>query len=235
MFIATGCSHTRSKEVSPENRWIQKVFDSTGKLFKFREFSRQGIGLCNIFTRLIGLDPKNVQYLLIQKPQPIRFPWWIDDWREDMGWSRYGGYVAIEARTRSKIKFKRSLTKKKKEIARLIYNQELKMLSGLRSHFCDTNIAYYHYWADYIIDVLHFPELSHINTELGIEAEKMGIENWDTIIDIEKIPGALSKDGSIEMDMKLLYDLEWIWQPDDLHPSNSFHSVVAKKAITWIS
>lgn len=242
-YVTIGCSHTRVKFLRSTDRWPYIVQEKTGALFEFRHMSRIASGLVHLECRChdyLSEFRHNVDFLVIQKPQPIRFPWWKKEWRQK-GWkgsinrSGYGHPDLVRGRTASIKAFATLSSKKQNQIADLIYEEELECLIRLKEFFPKTTkIAYYHYWADAMMEIVHRPPLSYINTKLGEEMEKIGIENWDIIVDPHEIPGVYDGDDLI-MDTEEIHRQGWICLPNDLHAGPKYAKLVADKVINWMA
>lgn len=133
--------------------------------------------------------------------------------------------------------FSRSGPKRQKEIAKQVFDEELQCLIRLRSLFPDAQVAYYHYWGDYLTDQLHRPNIAHVNVELGDNLADFGIENWETIVEPSSIPGVYDNEGDILMDHNTLSQGKWV--TDDIrngyHPGSKFHELVAGKVMKWLT
>ena len=233
--ISLGCSHTRAVYLPQENRWQHIVQKETGSLFEYRYASKIATGLVHLEKRLETIPLDNTKFVLIQKPQPIRFPWWIENWKDLINQSSYGRLDLVKGRKYSMKVFNRLPYRRQKEIAEQIFDEELQCLARLRRLFPDARMAYYYYWGDCILDQLHRPNIAHVNAELGENLADLNIENWGTIIDPKTIPGAYDEEGDILMDLDTLFKSGWTASITDQHPGLKFHELVARKVLEWLS
>ncbi len=233
--ISLGCSHTRAVYLPQENRWQHIVQKETGDFFEYRYASKVASGLVHLEKRLETIPLDNAKFVVIQKPQPIRFPWWIENWKDVINQSSYGKLDLVKGRKYSMKVFGRSLPERQKEIAKQIFDEELQCLARLRQLFPDAQMSYYYYWGDSILDQLHRPNIAHVNAELGENLADLGIENWGTIVDPSDISGVYDSEGDILMDMAIMFRNRWVATQTDQHPGLKFHELVAAKVLEWLS
>jgi hypothetical protein len=210
----------------------------TGQSFSYRSTCRIASGLIHLQRRTCDLfrgQSERVQWLIIQKPQSLRFPWWIPDWENQVSPARYdkqNGIDLVVGRRHSKKKFDKLGVDRKKEVAEMIFREELKCLEILRDFFSNAKMAYFHYWGDYVMDTLHQPELAEINVELGKAIKPWEIENWETIVNLKDIPILYDDEGDLNIDIQTLHESGWIY--NDLHPGAVYHTKVLNKVKGWL-
>lgn len=233
--IALGCSHTRAVYLPQENRWQNIVQENSGEFFEYHYASKIATGLVHLEKRLETIPLDNAKFVLIQKPQPIRFPWWLENWRDTITQSSYGKLDLVKGRRYSMKIFRRLSSKRQKQIAEQVFNEELQCITRMRQLFQDAKVAYYYYWGDCILDQLHHPNIAHVNEQLGQHMTDLDIENWGTLVDPHDIPGVYDEGGDILMDHKKLFRNEWIASETDQHPGLKFHKLIARKVLAWMS
>lgn len=233
--LALGCSHTRAIYLPQESRWQNIVQDNSGDFFEYRYISKIASGLVHLEKRLQTIPLDNAKFVVIQKPQAIRFPWWIENWRDITTQSSYGKLDLVRGRKYSMKMFRQLSNKRQKQIAEYIFNEELQCLIRLRQLFANAKMAYYYYWGDCVLDQLYQPNLASINDRLGQRITDLDVENWGTLIDPYDIPGVYDAKGDIVIDKKKLFQNEWIASEVDQHPGSRFHALIARKVLEWMS
>jgi len=224
-----------------EDRWTERVVEFTGKPFYYRETSRCASGLVNMALHARNTfhkHPEQVKWLVIQKPQAVRFPWWIENWQDKISCSRMDYIDDIDwakGRKMSKRRFDKLKSHKRADVAEMIYREELQCIKDLQRFFHQAMIVYFHYWADYIVDHLNRPELAEVNVRLGEAVESMGIQNWKMVVDPKEIPGVYDDEGDIIMDNDILDQHGWIRHPGDCHPGPAFHDIMFERVKRWIT
>jgi hypothetical protein len=240
--VAIGCSHTRGKYLPPEKLWMVKVAADIGRGFHYHNSTQIAGGLIFIEQKLYEyISPeqaKQTQHVVIQKPQAVRFPWWISNWREKFDRLYYikERLDLVKGRRRSIAKFDRRSRSAKKAIAKQILEEEYQSLARIREFFPNAKMSYYYYWADAIIDDLRGRhDLVQVNVQLGERAHKLDIENWEMILDPKTLPGLYDDEGDLLLSYAELSKHGWVWHDGDPHPGPAFHGVVAEKVVQWIT
>ena len=77
--------------------------------------------------------------------------------------------------------------------------------------------------------------MAHVNEQLGIEGEKIGITNFGMVLDPNEIPGVYDKQGDIVMDLELIFKSGFIAKNDDPHPSKKFNEILSYKVEKWVT
>lgn len=234
-YIALGCSHTRAIYLPQENRWQSIVHGKSGKFFTYHYASKIASGLVHLEKRLETIPVDNAKFVVIQKPQAIRFPWWIENWRDIITQSSYGELDLVKGRKYSMKTFRRLSNKRQKQIAERIFNEELQCLTRIRRLFVKAKIVYYYYWGDCVLDQLYQPNIAFVNERLGQHMADLDIENWGTLIDPHDIPGLYDEKGDILFDRKKIFQNEWIFSERDQHPGSKFHALIARRVLKWMS
>jgi len=237
--ITIGCSHTNGTYLPPSDHWIDMIFKRTGIKFFRSSKNAAGLSFLVLFTKQYIkrgiIVPENVKYVIIQKPKAYRHPFWgkdksgyryVDDINNKLS-VQYGMHTAIK-------KWERLSKKARRKTSKIIFKEQLNLLVELKNMFPNAQFAYYHYWVDYIAELLHRPLLAEVNVQLGIEAENIGMDNWGTIIDPKTIKGVYDKEGDIVMLQKELFSGGWICSRFDMHPIKRYHEVVTNKVEQWL-
>lgn len=219
----------------PENRWQNIVQENSGEFFEYRYASKIASGLVHLEKRLETIPLDNAKFVVVQKPQSIRFPWWIENWRDIITQSSYGKLDLVKGRKYSMKIFNRLDDERQKQIAEQVFSEELRCLHRIRQLFVNAKMAYYYYWGDCILDQLYQPNIALVNERLGQHAVDLNMENWETLIDPHDMPGVYDEEGEILMDKKKLFQNGWIASEVDQHPGSKFHALVARKVLEWMS
>lgn len=240
-YLAIGCSHTRAKDLPGALRWTETIAPHIGQPFSYYNTCKIASGLINLQIRACNLfkgTSDQVKWLIIQKPQSLRFPWWLPDWENRVSPAFYdkpSNIDLVRGRNLSRKKFRILKHSEKIAVAKLIYDAEFNCLLKLRKMFSNAKIAYFHYWVDHTMDLLQWPELSEINGQLGEAIVSEGIENWNIIVDPHDIPGAYDSEGNILMDGVELAESGWAFSKRDLHPGPTYHNQVLEKVKNWVT
>lgn len=233
--IAFGCSHTLCDYLPKEETWPYIIKSEIGTWFA--RFGKHGAGFSWLVVsakdhiRNGNIVPEAVKYIILQKPQPIRYPWWGTD---ETGYRYPDKLIQRDGMRVSWRKFKKLSAPEKKELACHIFESECVLLREFRDIFSCSKISYYHYWLDDIMDRAIRPEFADHNNRLGVVAEELGMDNWGTIIDPKDINGVYDEEGDILMSGLRMYRSGMVYAPHDLHPSSQFNQIVARKAMEWI-
>jgi len=237
-YLAIGCSHTRASYLPWRQRWTETIREYIGKPFSYRLTCRIASGLIHLQRRTHDLfkgQAKQVKWLVIQKPQALRFPWWIHNWENHVSPSSYDKHKGIDmvaGRKWSLRKYRKLNKKDRQQVADTIFAEEYKCLLKLQELFVNAKIAYFHYWGDYIMDSLNCPELAEVNVRLGEAITSHGIENWKMIIDLKDVPTLYDAEGDIAINVEKLHELGWVY--NDLHAGHVYHNHVLDKVRGWI-
>ena len=234
--LAIGCSHTNCHYLKSEDHWSEMIESDVGIYF-FR-ITKNAIGLSHCVLKIIQsiqnnlFAPEDIEYVVLQKPDPIRFPWWGAD---HSGYRYPDGLTIFNGMRASSRKFSRLNEEQQIKICDVILNKEKELLLKIRHFFPKAHLAYYHYWADYIKNALVRSPLDKINVELGLYAETIGYYNWNMIVDPKTIPGAYDTEGDIVWLTDDMFKSGWTRSSQDPHPSSKFQKAVARKVIDWLS
>ncbi len=228
MNITFGCSHTFCPYMEPQDRWTSILEQKTGIHVKMIAKTGSGLAYLTLSCRNMidrgELEPDEIQNVVIQKPSPIRFPWWETD---ESGY-RYAGLLQREGWTKSNTKFKKLSKDEKEEVADRIFIREFEMLREFREMLPQARFFYFHYWADHLMDAVMNVAFENHNMRLGVLVDSI-MTNWDMIVDPKNIPGAHDDEGDILLSGKIVYEHGWIWRPLDFHPSRKYNELVADK------
>lgn len=234
--ITIGCSHTQCTYLELKDRWSEIIEPRLGVLFK--RIGKNGTGLSHLVLQVRQaikrhrFEPKNIKYVVVQKPDPIRFPWW----ETDKSGYRYPRHLSIfEGRKESTFRYIELKKTRKLEVCEHIMEGEKNLLCEIRDLFPDAHCAYYYYWSDYFKNIIHRPILSSINPELGAYAESIGYLNWDFIINPKTIPGIFDDEGDLIWNARAMFKAGWTREKKDTHPSRKYQEIVAKKVSDWVN
>jgi len=245
-YLAIGCSHTYSHYLKEEYRWPKILLQDYGINFEYEYTSKDAAGLFHLFNRLLRfielnrIVPESIKFLVIQKPEAIRFPWFhlesfdIPFYHEYNNPKYYLSHyledrVLPSGRKKSVKAFWRLSNKKKQIVADFILEGEKDIIKRIKKIFYNAKILYYRYWGDDVLTEIQRPELLKVNINLGEYCQSIGIENLGNILNekLRTIKG-IYKDNDLLMDTVSLYKNDWILGPDDIHPGPKFHIVLSE-------
>ncbi len=232
--LAIGCSHTQCQYLEPEDRWSEIAYKKIGIYFFRVAGVANGLSHCVLQAHqyVKRYSPRKIKYVVLQKPDPIRFPWWGTD---ESGYRYPDGIAVLDGKKQSERTFNK-LSKARQKIAyEVILDREKELLLEIRELFLNAHLAYYHYWSDYFKNIIYRPILSSINLELGTYAESIGYSNWGFIIDPKTIPGILDDEGDLIWNSQAMFEAGWTRAEKDTHPSRKYQEIVAQKVSDWVS
>jgi hypothetical protein len=235
-YVTFGCSHTLCSYLPKEEIWTYILKERGGPWFA--RYSNHGAGFSWLvvfardYIRNGEIVPEETEYVVLQKPQPLRYPWWGVD---ETGYRYPDKLTQKEGMRVSWRKFKELSATDRTDLAKRIFDAECELLKEFREIFSASKCAYYHYWADDLIDAVIRPEFTDHNNRLGEVAQALGMEDWGTIIDPKTIDGVYDKDGDILMAGARIYQTGLIYQPADYHPSVQYNSILADKVGQWVN
>ncbi len=237
-YLTLGCSHTRGKQAKQNDRWPEILHANTGIVFEYRRYAKIAVGFLYLVRRTQEFikdnyfDPKEVYYLVLQKPQPIRYPWWSQpDPPDDKSYPF--GLDLVRGRKRSMQEFAKLSKERAAEVAEEIFKKEAHLLVEVTEIFPNAKICYYHYWMDYLIEQVQRPALAEVNNRLGEVATSLGMYNMGIIINPAEIDGVY-KDGELIMDTQKIHDAGWIHSLADFHGTRKYYQAVSDKVEEWL-
>lgn len=236
-YITIGCSHTNGTYLPDSDHWIN-ILSKNRKNTHFFRISKNAAGLSFLvlytkqYIKRGIVNPKDVKYVVIQKPKAYRHPFW----GKDKTGYRYNKKITVRQGMHiSSKEWDRLSKKKQKHTSEIIFQEQCGHLAELKTIFPNAQFAYYHYWGDYIAEFIYHPLLAEVNVQLGREAALMGMDDWGTIIDPKEIDGVYDKHGDLVVLSQKLFADGWVRTEKDMHPMKRHHIIVADKVEKWLT
>ena len=244
-YMTFGCSHTYNGMTLPlKHQWYSILKKRSG--IDFVAYGQSGAGLLRILSNIACTcnkeEAKKVRYVVLQKPDSHRFPWWkgydVDYHLKKMRrQSIKRGWKWLPKRGlvwQSKKKLELLSKEKTKEVADNLFQADIQMLAMFINFFPGAQLAYYHYWCDRIVNQIYRPLLADNNIKLEEVAESLGMVNLGMIVDPMSIKGVYDNKGKLVFNHKKLFDSGYIVSEKDAHPGKRHQQLVADCIRRWV-
>lgn len=246
--MAFGCSHTSNPNLPKKYHWASLLQEQG---VRFTKYGQCGCGLLHIISYLShnynAEEYKKIEYVILQKPQSFRFPWWrgydfaeyfkkLNKTHANRGWGA-GGWGWLPKKDiywKSKHKYASLPQKLAKRVAEELLDVDIKMLEYFVRMFPNARLVYYYYWVDHCLALIRRPYLADNDIKLGDIATKYGMDNWGSVMDYKTVNGVYDENGKMVIDMEKLYSGGHILSPVDRHPGKVFQTDLVNRVIQWL-